>query len=408
MLVTVRTRKLRIFRYICNGFKYPSSLHQIQKYGDDSRQVFFGYYDLTPIKYDDSILLAVRASINNKPVQKNAFLDIGYYKLQNKESEFILIDKTTTWCWQQGCRLQWYPVNEKGRNNLVIYNRLVNNQYGSCIRNIKNRKILDTFKRPVYTLSPDGQLGLSLNFARLGRLRPGYGYVSIRDNTEGQNTPNNDGIWRIDMKTGEDRLLFSISDIANYRMKETKQGAEHYFNHISVNTRGDRFLFYHIWVKNGKRHMRLITCNMDGTELYVLINEEFLSHYTWKSPDEILCFSEHAVSGMKYHLYKDKTSQKKVVGENYLQKDGHPTYSPNGQFLLTDSYPDKYSDRHLLLFDYHSDKLIDLGGFFSPYNFIGEVRCDLHPRWSASGRYVVFDSAHEKKRSIYLMDISDV
>ena len=36
------------------------------------------------------------------------------------------------------------------------------------------------------------------------------------------------------------------------------------------------------------------------------------------------------------------------------------------------------------------------------------IRCDLHPKWSADGRYVSVDTMHDGVRSIYLYDINKI
>jgi len=38
----------------------------------------------------------------------------------------------------------------------------------------------------------------------------------------------------------------------------------------------------------------------------------------------------------------------------------------------------------------------------------GEMRCDLHPRWSRQGTQVCFDSVHEGPRQMYVCDVSAV
>jgi dipeptidyl aminopeptidase/acylaminoacyl peptidase len=51
---------------------------------------------------------------------------------------------------------------------------------------------------------------------------------------------------------------------------------------------------------------------------------------------------------------------------------------------------------------------ISLGKFHSDEQFRGDIRCDLHPRWSPDGSTVSFDSVHEGDRQIYLVDVSDI
>lgn len=400
--------KLTLFRSI----KYPRSATRyeptrlpIKRYGSPDHQVFFGYYDLVPFNYDSSVLLACRAPAPNVPPEKDTVCEIGYYEMGDHK-RFVKIDETTTWCWQQGCRLQWYPLNEQGKNQTVIYNKLQNGKYGCTIQRIDNRTVLAEYQSPVYAVSPEGSYGLFLNFSRLHRLRPGYGYAALPDQSRGRLAPSDDGIWRIDFESGKVTLLFSIADIIRLDPLSTMQGSEHYFNHICVNPDGTRFFFFHIWCSHGKRYTRIITCNVDGSEPYVLINEGYVSHYAWKSNDEILCFSSHRATGTGYHLYRDKSRQYKVVGEKLLSEDGHPSYLPNVNYIITDTYPDRYGDSQLLLFDTENAVLHDLGRFYCPHNYRGRVRCDLHPRCSPNGRYVCIDSPQDGHRAMYILDIS--
>jgi len=402
----LRAWTFRRVSFVCNGFQVCPPSFPIKRFAKRDHQLFFGYYDVSPINFDDSILLAVQAPLPNVSLSTGSRLEVGYYNLGNGD-EFVKIGDTFTWCWQQGCRLQWYPLLDCGKNNTVIYNTMVNGSYGSCIQDIRSKNILSEFERAIYAMSPDGHYGFSLPFSRLGRLRPGYGYMALKDETEDDFAPVNDGIWRIDMASCSETLLFSIAEIANFKPHDTMQGAEHYFNHISVNPTGKRLLFFHIWKKGSERHTRIITCNIDGTEPYVLVNDGVASHYTWKDEDTLLCFILKARGGEKhYFLCKDRTSGRSIIGSDVLNMDGHPTYSQDGRFLLTDTYMDKCGCLNLLLFDVEETNLIKLGSFYTPAGFVGELKCDLHPRWSPTGRFIAFDSAHTGKRELYVMDLS--
>lgn len=376
-----------------------------KKFSNAGKQVFFGYYDLSPFSNDERLLLAMHAPLENLSPKSHSEVIIGYYELKKEKSTFIDFGETETWCWQQGCRLQWYPETS---NQDVLYNKLVEDQYGCVIQNIKSKDIIKTFKRPVYSVSKDGNWGLSLNFSRLQRLRPGYGYNNLPDNTDGELAPKEDGIWRINMNTGEEVLLFSVAEIVNYEPLESMRGAEHYFNHILFNPDGSRFMFFHIWLKEGKRFIRLITSDLDGKAKYALINEGHVSHYTWKSSDYLLAYSTHENTGRNYHLYKDMSDEIKVIGKDVLNQDGHPSYSQDGSLLLTDTYVDKYGEQNLLIYNPGSNKLSSLGSFYSPFRYRGEFKCDLHPRWSPGGTYVCIDSACEGKRAMYLIQMNDM
>jgi hypothetical protein len=375
------------------------------KFFDRRNHVFFGYYDVSPFSHDEKLLLAMHVPHKNIPLRSPLEIAVGYYDLTEKNSLCVEIGKTSTWCWQQGCRLQWFPETSDSE---ILYNRIVDGKYGCVIQDIRSKKIIRSLQRPIYTVSRDGRWGLSLNFSRLHRLRPGYGYTHFPDETEGQRAPGDDGIWRIDMNSGGEEFLFSIEEITAFDPLESMNGAEHYFNHILFNPAGTRFMFFHIWLKDGKRFVRLITCNPDGNERYALVNEGHVSHYTWKSNNELLAYSTHKDTGTNYHLYRDETGEREIVGEGVLTGDGHPSYSPDASLLLTDTYHDKYREQHVLIYRLENEELVSLGSFYGPPEFRGEVRCDLHPRWSPSGKYICIDTPYKGKRAMFLIEPADI
>lgn len=392
---------LRFIRLAKTGFRRRPPSYPIKKFGDDNHQIFFGYYDISPISHNENLLLALRTPQENEPQKTETEIEVGYFELNKEASIFLDIGKTSTWNWQQGCRLQWFPEEN---SRFVLYNRLVEGQYGCVKQDIKSKELIKTYERPIYSVSRDGSWGLSVNFSRLHRLRPGYGYMNLPDKSEGELAPETDGIWRIDLKTGEEKFLFSVAEIASIKPLDSMKDSEHYFNHILFNPTGSRFLFFHVWLKYDKRFARLITCDINGENRYPLINEGYVSHYNWKSNNEIIAYSKHKNTRTNFYIYKNGTAIKKILGEGILDQDGHPSFSPDGSLILTDTYPDKFAEQHLLIYKLDTKKLYCLGSFFSPFRFRGEVRCDLHPRWSPTGRYIAFDSAHEDKRATYLLD----
>jgi hypothetical protein len=363
--------------------------------------VFSGYYDISPFSGDDSKILAIQIQENSGYGPGTA--SIGYYDLNDPGMEFHLIEETATWCWQQGCRLQWYP---KSSSQTIAYNTMVDGSYGAVIQNIITKQHISRIRRPLYAISNDGKLGLSLDFSRLQRLRPGYGYGNIPDETTQEEAPGRSGIWSVDLSTKEERFLFSIADIAGFMPLDTMKGAIHYFNHILFSPDGTRFLFFHIWNKNGKRYTRLITCNRDGSDLYALINEGHVSHYAWKNSEELFAYATHHDTGTHYYLYKDKSNDRKIIANNILCEDGHPSFLNlgNGEYILLDSYPNFIGCQKLMLYNFKKNSYSIIGRYFSPRKFKGEIRCDLHPRGSNSGRYIAFDAVNSGERCLHVLD----
>ena len=136
-------------------------------------------------------------------------------------------------------------------------------------------------------------------------------------------------------------------------------------------------------------------------------NEGPVSHYCWKSDKELLVYGYHQEGGFQYYLYKDQTNEKSVIGKDRFSEDGHPSFLKNSQFIITDTYPDKYGEQHLLLFNLQSQSLQKINQFFSPPGFRGEIRCDLHPRISPSGYFTCLDSAQSNKREMIVISLAD-
>ncbi len=399
LVQSVLRAKVHGRRWVTRRPLYASAF-PLRIFSEKEGQVFFGYYDLTPFSADEQFLLAMHAPTSNRARIVGTEISVGFYDLYLEKPVFQEVGKTSTWCWQQGCRLQWVPGKRA-----ILYNRLVDGHYGTVIQDIDSKNILKSFKRALYAISPDGLWALSLNFSRLQRLRPGYGYSNLPDLTEDQSAPENDGVWRINLKTGEEKLLFSTEDIANFKVLQNLKNAEHYFNHLEWSPTGDRFSFFHLWIQEKKRYSRLILCGKDSEDMRVLIGEGHVSHIGWKNEEELLAYSTHADTGRNFHNYHLSTGTREVVGQGVLIQDGHPSFFPDGETLLTDTYPDSWREQHLIRYHLPSKTFEKLGTFFSPFNFQGVVRCDLHPRISPSGRFVCIDSPHTGRRALVVMDL---
>lgn len=84
--------------------------------------------------------------------------------------------------------------------------------------------------------------------------------------------------------------------------------------------------------------------------------------------------------------------------------DGHPSWTRDKRYMLTDSYPDKSSYRHLMLYDTAADCVHPVGRFFSPFNNCS-YRCDLHPRFSRDDQQIVIDTAHSGRHQMLVLKI---
>ena len=366
---------------------------------------YFGYYDKCPWDKAGRYLLGMETGFIDHSPDPAEKLVIGMGDT-HKDNLWTPLGSTGAWNWQQGTMLQWLGGND---DNLVIYNDRRGDKFVSVIYDVSDGREKKVLPLPVYTLSHDGKSALSLNFARVHKTRPGYGYPGL-DTFEKIQAPAGDGIYRMDLETGENTLIISLADIVKIGHDAPMDDAVHWFNHLLFNPSDSRFTFLHRWqsTKNNTWNTRFFTADSDGGNIHCVANDGMVSHFDWRDDNRILAWARQKEIGDYYFLFTDQSGEKEIVGENILTCDGHCSYSPDRRWILTDTYPNEKSMRMLILFDTQNNRRIDIGEFFSPPELTGEWRCDLHPRWNRDGTKICIDSAHEETRQIYVIDVKDI
>jgi len=347
-------------------------------------------------------MLALEVEFMDRQPTPNDAATIGLIDLK-ENCLFRPVAKTYAWNWQQGCMLQWMP----GTRRKIIYNDHRDGKFVSVILDIERGEVR-RLPLPIYALTHDGRYALTLNFSRLARTRPGYGYAGIPDPKVKEKAPEDDGIYRMDLRTGEYVLVISLAQMATFRPRSDMKDAVHWFNHLLVSPDDQRFIFLHRWspVIGKRRLTRLFTANLEGGDIYLIADDDMTSHFDWRDTNHILAWARKKGVGDYYFLFTDRSEEFQIIGKGILNRDGHCSYSPDRQWILTDTYPDQENKRTLLLYHPEAKRLIKLGRFYSPPKLRGAIRCDLHPRWSRDGHYVCFDSAHEGQRQMYIIDVS--
>ncbi|UCH34748.1 MAG: hypothetical protein JSV65_19900 [Armatimonadota bacterium] len=365
---------------------------------------FFGYYDKPPWDAAGQCMLALQVPFGDRQPQPDDAATVGVVDL-GEDCAFRPLAETRAWNWQQGTMLQWVP---SAPNRLIAFNDRQGDTFVGVLleAHTGERRVLP---RPIYALSRDGLRALSVNFARLNDLRPGYGYAGPPDPWREDPHPDDDGIYIMDLATGDRRLIMSLDQIAASGRDETMAGRRHWFNHLLFNTDDSRFIFLHRWQReDGGRYTRMFTARPDGSEVCCVSDHEMVSHFDWRDERHILAWARRRDVGDRYFLFTDCTDRLDVVAEGVLTTDGHCSYSPDRRWILTDTYPDRERMRTLILYEAETGRRVDIGRLYSPPELDGPVRCDLHPRWSRDGRQVCIDSAHEGTRQMYVIDVSGV
>lgn len=376
-------------------------LNPVLNINHHNRISFFGYYDKSPINIDNSLVLFHSTDYDSsKPPPKKGGVDIIVYNLEKGTVSEIL--KTESWNWQQGARLQWLT------NDLYAFNDFDENmkRYITRVNSIQKKSEVSRFQYPIQDAFNDKYF-LSINYRRLNTLCPDYGYRNLPnlDKDEIYNL-DNDGIWYVDLNSGDNKLLLSLSDIVKFKYNKKFKEGRHYVNHIMISPNGKKFVFLHRYNLKGVRYDRLILSDINGN-MKLLSDLDMVSHYYWSGNDIIFSFMRGGNGNGYYeidcneavtHAYEDQRLQ--------MYGDGHPNIYENK--FVTDIYPDKSRTQTLIYGDFEKKKHIVLAHLHNSLKYDGECRCDLHPRLSYDGKKVFFDTVHYGKRRLCMMDLRNI
>lgn len=299
--------------------------------------------------------------------------------------------------------LQWLPAEPERK---IIFNGRTGDKFGAQILDIFSGDNI-VLPLPIYAPSPAGTGAVTLSFSRLERCRPVCGYVGVSDGSEGQDAPDDEGIWSMDLETSESHLIVDLAQLAELNVHESMRGVEHWVNHLQWNPSGSRFAFLHRWHRGERQFWtRLFTANTDGSDVVLLEDSGEASHYDWRDDEHVLAWSLHD-GERHFHLYNEASREVEVYAADVLTEDGHNSYSPNREWLLTDTYPSG-DMRNLMLYHPATNTRYDIGRFHSDQKITNEILCDLHPRWNRQGTMVCIDSIHEGTRQMYVLDVSSI
>ncbi|MEY4388033.1 MAG: hypothetical protein RLY20_3316 [Verrucomicrobiota bacterium] len=397
---------------------------------------FFGFHDLTPWNVATEELVCLRTSTTEDHVPTHA--DVAeVVVIDDATRRETIVGETHAWNWQKGARQRWLPA--LGRR-VIAYNAESASGFECRIVDLDSGTTR-TLPMALYDICDRAGFGLTLNFSKLVRCQPGYGYDHPSINSQ-PSTINyaHDGIFRVELATGETKLILSIADFLKMRGLDAALG-EHYFTHIQISPDGKRFVFMHrCFLKSGGLVNHFVVANTDGTGVRVLLDDK-MSHFDWRDNDHVLvwCRKNSAIKKLKESkllalarvlyrlsrkirfnavrqgLYNESfreidvnTGESVAVGKGVLPEDGHPQVNPHNRDLwINDTYPNPECEMTLMLYHQPSNRRVDLLRLKTQPNLKETCwRCDFHPRWHPDGKKVCFDSAHAGRRQLCVLDVS--
>lgn len=360
---------------------------------------FFGYYFRSPWSRDGRWVLCHEIDASD-----HARL-LAFDRTAGEVRSFAYSE---AWNYQQGTMLQWVRASQ---DRLVAFNVKRDGGAGARLVEVRTGKKIAELSWPIQDTHPSRMEAVSLNYGRLDRAKPEYGYGLSDGSWAADRSMDDDGLWTVDLDSDKAKEIVTLDLLASHRRENSMERAYHYVNHAVFSPDGARVAFLHRW-KNGKLHRsRLyVVSSSPGADPILLMEDGLVSHYHWLDAKTLIVWGRTEEHGDRYHIVdvESRTLHPLRIAGLGEWGDGHPSPSPKGDWVVTDSYPDRRGQRHLLALDMRRHEVVPLGRFASPVKFDGPTRCDLHPRWSPDGRKISIDSVHEGRRIQYILDVTRV
>jgi hypothetical protein len=342
----------------------------------DNAHYYVGYYDIDPISPCGDYVLCHKVSLKYTNYSEPEMGAIGLLPISTTDKQFIEMGDTRALNWQLGSRLQWFT------DGTIIYNDIVDGKQCAILFNIVSKKIERYFKRPFWAISPDSKIAVSLNFSRLLKNRPGYGYAG--------ESPDGDEDLLTIFDVATDIVLFQIdiNSLFNQLNFNIPNKADPYFNHVTWSPCSTKFITLFLFEDpvSGKRFSYPVMVNCLDFSVSLFHADGLFSHHVWLDSESLLAFLQ--LNGENVFAVCDEKYGWKKTLKNMPVLDGHPSIAINSKDIIVDSYPDRLG--RMFLYKGSSDNSKHLETLavlmnFKPYS--GAQRCDLHPRVSLKEKY---------------------
>lgn len=374
---------------------------------------FFGYIgqcQTIPWSGDGRYILAMEIDHIDRMPRPDEAAKIVLIDTQHDHA-LIALDETHAWNPQQGTMFYWNP--QAPRSQFFFNDRdLQTGDVFTVLYDVEKRSRIREYRD---SLAPIGNSGvaqnggqfLGLNYGRLARLRAVTGYPEARDWSRAHNAPDNDGIFVVDVDTGNRKLLVSYRQLAD-EIKSLIPDVEQtalFINHTLWNRPGDRIYFFvrGRWGAQGGKEPRInVPCSIHSDGSHLSLHEQFIGGHPEWAQDHTLIGSSKG----RQVLYD--VDLKKIVGqlgtaEVFPDPEGDISLSPNGDWLAN-GYKDGNTNRYVIyrLSDssYARSQGLDKGAYSD------DIRIDPAPCWNRDNTAILATGiASDQTRQMFIIRI---
>jgi hypothetical protein len=373
---------------------------------------FFGYIGHvgnTPWNGNGRYMVLLRTAFQHRMPTSDEAADIVL--LDTIDDSLVKIEETRAWNPQQGTMLYWNP---DARDTQFFFNDRdpITNSVFCVLFDIVTKRRIREYR---FDDAPAGNSGvaqrggffLGLNYGRLDRLRRVTGYVGALDWTANTSAPKNDGILKVNVKTGKKALLVSFAELADQvrGICPDVDTIPLFINH-TLWSRDDQRILFHLqgnWNNRNPRLNELFTIHADGTHL--TRHKTFPGgHPEWGIHHEII-----GTAGNRQIVYD--VDEKRIIRELgspavFPVPEGDIALSPDGRRFVN-GYKHK-SENHYVVYELPSGKFTTIRGLNRGSQFRGVVRLDPSPCWRRDGKAIAVPAvASDGSRQTFVIDVPD-
>jgi len=322
------------------------------------------------------------------------------------------VDESLGWNPQQGTMFYWNPDKPESQFFFNDRDKKTGNVF-TVLYDIDKDKRIHEYKfedTPVGNsgVCPKGKSFLAINYARMARLRAVTGYKGSTDWTKGIATPENDGIFIVDIKSGKKKLLVSFKQLETELKKKgfDTGGASLFINHTLWNRDGNLFCFFVRagWKDSGRKEKRtnvFCTINSDGSGLFA--GRQFIGgHPEWGLGQQMIGRIDD--DQVIYDIIKEKIVGTIGTPEIIPDPEGDISLSPDGNWFVNGSAKNGknfYNIVRLTDGEWSRTEGIDKG------EYSGDIRIDAAPRWNRENNQILVQGIVEDgTEQLFIISVS--
>lgn len=387
--------------------------YQVRQITQGPKHHFFGYIGHVqniPWNGNERYVVALRVDFVDRFPNADDTAEIVLLDVANDYS-VRQVESTRAWNPQQGTMLYWNPdspdtqffFNDRDPETNKVFCVLYDIEQGRRIREYRSEET------PVGNggVAQNGGHFLGLNYGRMARLRRVTGYADAYDWTVGVPHPDDDGLFKTNVETGEQELIVSFKQMRDALIERHPQieTTPLFLNHSLWNRDGDRIYFF-VRGNFGSRETRVnvpMTVRPDGSELTE--QRVFIGgHPEWElgprmigrvGPDLVLYDSERQV-----------IVEKIGTPEIFTLPEGDLALSPDAKWI-TQGHPDRPLTS-FVVFRRSDGAWLRTEGLDQTGYTRGDLRIDPAPKWNRSSNQVIFPSLADdagRTRQMFLLTV---